>query len=317
MLMNAMRLDRFGGPENLHLAQVERTPPGPGEVEIRVFAAGVNPVDWKMREGAAPQFLDQTGLPAVLGRDAAGEISALGAGVETWQIGRRCFAMASAPDGGYSEYVTVPAETVVAIPDRLDFIEAGGVPLASLTAWQGLFRHGQLTQGQRVLIHAGAGGVGHFAVQFAKVAGAYIFATASEKDREFVKTLGADVVIDYKNERFEEIACDLDLVFDTIGGETRERSWDLIKPGGRLITTLDAPDQQRASARNLLAARFTAESNGADLSQIAQLIEQGQVRPHVAKTFALEQAGDAQEELKQGGIAGKIVLSVAGISSAH
>ena len=310
MLMNAMRLDHFGGPENLQLTQVERTPPGAGEVEIRVFAAGVNPVDWKMREGKAPQFLDEAGLPAVLGRDVAGEISAIGPGVETWAIGQRGFAMASDHDGGYSEYVTVAADKVVVIPDNLDFIEAGGVPLASLTAWQGLFRHGQLTQGQRVLIHAAAGGVGHFAVQFARETGAYIFATASDKDREFVKGLGADVVIDYKTERFEDIATGLDLVFDTIGGETRERSWDLIKPGGRLITTLDAPDQQKASAHNVFAARFTAESDGGDLSRIAHLIEQGKVRPHVAKTFALEQAGDAQERLKQGGIAGKIVLSV-------
>ncbi len=156
MLMNAIRLDRFGGPENLHLAQVERRAPGAGEVEIRVMAAGVNPVDWKMREGAAPQFLDQAGLPAILGRDVAGDISAVGTGVETWTVGQRCFAMTADHDGGYGEYVIVPADTVVALPDTLDFITAGGVPLASLTAWQGLFRYGQLTQGQRVLIHAGA-----------------------------------------------------------------------------------------------------------------------------------------------------------------
>ncbi len=310
MLMNAIRLDRFGGPETLHLTQVERREPGPGEVEIQVVAAGVNPVDRKMREGAARQFLDQSGLPAILGRDVAGEISAIGAGVETWQIGQRCFAMTPDPEGGYGEYVTIAADKVVPIPDNLDFITAGGVPLASLTAWQGLFRHGKLEQGQRVLIHAGAGGVGHFAVQFAKEIGAYVFATASEKDLPFVKDLGADVAIDYKNQRFETIATDLDLVFDTISGETRERSWPLIKAGGRLITTLDAPDPQKASAHNISASRFTAESDGADLAEIAALIRDGKVRPHIAKTFALEQAADAQEELQHGGVAGKIVLSV-------
>ena len=317
MLMNAIRLNRFGGPETLQLAQVERRQPGVGEVEIRVVAAGVNPVDVKMREGKAPQFLDQSELPATLGRDAAGEISAVGPGVETWKVGQRCFAMMPEHEGAYSEYVTIAADKVVAIPDNLDVITAGGVPLASLTAWQGLFRHGKLAQGQRVLIHAGAGGVGHFAVQFAKVAGAYIFATASEKDLPFVKALGADVVIDYKTERFEDIATDLDLVFDTIGGDTRERSWNLVKPGGRLITTLDEPDQQKASAHKIFAGRFTAQSDGSDLTKIAALISQDKVRPHLAKTFALEQAADAQEQLTHGGIAGKIVLSVGGKSSGH
>ena len=317
MLMNAIRLDRFGGPENLRLTQVERPQPGAGEVEIRVVAAGVNPVDRKMREGTAPQFLEQSELPTILGNDVAGEISAIGPGVETWEIGRRCFAMTPDHEGGYGEYVTIAADKVVAMPDNLDFITAGGVPLASLTAWQGLFRYGKLVRGQRVLIHAGAGGVGHFAVQFAKAVGAYIFATASAKDFQFIKALGADVAIDYKNEHFEDIATDLDLVFDTIGGDTRERSWNLIKPGGRLITTLDEPDQEKASAHHIFASRFTAESNGADLVEIATLIRDGKVRPHVFKTFALEHAADAQEQLKQGGVAGKIVLSIADKPSTH
>ncbi len=311
MLMTAIQLDRFGGPENLHLTQVDRPAPAAGEVEIRVIAAGVNPVDYKMREGSAPQFLDEADLPAILGRDVAGEISAMGSGVDSWAVGQAVFAMTSDHDGGYGEYVTVQADKVVAIPDSLDFITAGGVPLASLTAWQGLFRHGKLERGQRVLIHAGAGGVGHFAVQFAHVAGAYIYATASEKDLDFVRSLGADVAIDYKNERFEDVAKDLDLVFDTIGADTRERSWDLVKPGGRLITTLDPPDPAKASAHKIFAARFTAESDGADLKRIAALIEDGKVKPHVSTTFSLEQAGDAQERLKQGGLPGKIVLTVA------
>ena len=310
MLMNAIQLDRFGGPDTLHLTRVDRPEPGPGEVEIRVVSAGVNPVDRKMREGSAPQFLDEAGLPAILGRDAAGEISAVGSGVETWKVGQRVFAMTSDHDGGYSEYVTVGADKVVAIPDCLDTITAGGVPLASLTAWQGLFRHGRLERRQRVLIHAGAGGVGHFAVQFARVTGAYVFATASGKDLDFVRGLGADVAIDYKNDRFEEAATGLDLVFDTIGGDTRERSWDLVKPGGRLITTLDPPDQAKAEAHRIFAARFTAESDGGDLTKIAALIQDGKVKPHLSRTFALEQAGDAQEQLQKGGLPGKIVLTV-------
>lgn len=311
MLMNAMRLNMFGGPETLQFTQVDRTEPGAGEVEIRVAAAGVNPVDRKMREGASPQFLKAEELPVILGNDVAGEISAVGPGVENWRVGQRCFAMTPDHEGGYSEYVTIAADKVVAIPDNLDFITAGGVPLAGLTAWQGLFRYGKLERGQRVLIHAGAGGVGHFAVQYAKVVGAYIFATASQKDLQFVKDLGADVAIDYRNERFEDIATDLDLVFDTISGDTRERSWNLIKPGGRLITTLDEPDKQKASAHNIFASRFTAESDGADLEKIAALITEGKVRPHIARTFSLEQAADAQEQLKQGGLAGKVVLSIA------
>ena len=184
------------------------------------------------------------------------------------------------------------------------------MPLAGITAWQGLFDQGGLRQGQRVLIHGGAGGVGHFAIQFAKAKGAWVATTVSASDKEFARDLGADQVIDYKSEKFEDLVEPVDLVFDLVGGETQERSFKVVKPGGALISTLQEPDEARAADCNIRAARYTAQPNGAQLQQIADLIDESKVKVVIASTFELREAAKAQAALKENHIRGKVVLKV-------
>jgi NADPH:quinone reductase-like Zn-dependent oxidoreductase len=196
------------------------------------------------------------------------------------------------------------------MPRNLSFDAAGAVPLAGLTAWQGLFRHGGLKSGQSVLIHGGSGGVGHFAIQFAKAKGAHVITTVSADHVAFAQRLGAEQVIDYKKQRFEDAVKDVDVVFDLVGGETQDRSWGVLKKGGVLVSTLAQPSQTQAAAHQARGLRYTAQESGADLAEIAALIEAGQVRPAVARTFALREAAAAQRLLEQGHIEGKIVLAI-------
>jgi NADPH:quinone reductase-like Zn-dependent oxidoreductase len=189
-------------------------------------------------------------------------------------------------------------------------VHSAAIPLAGQTAWQGLFRHGQLKSGQSVLIHGGSGGVGHFAIQFAKAKGARVLTTVSTANVEFARGLGADVVIDYKMQRFEDQARDLDMVFDLIGGETRDRSWKLLKRGGVLVSTLTEPSQDTALQHGVRALRYTVEASGSDLAEITSLVMSGKVEPHVEKTFRLEEASRAMAAVEHGGVVGKIVLSL-------
>jgi NADPH:quinone reductase-like Zn-dependent oxidoreductase len=195
-------------------------------------------------------------------------------------------------------------------PPEIDYRHAAAIPLAGQTAWQGLFRHGQLKSGQSVLIHGGSGGVGHFAIQFAKAKGARVLTTVSTNNVELARSLGADVVIDYKTQRFEELARDLDMVFDLIGGETRERSWSLLKRGGVLVTTLTEPSQETAAHYGVRALRYTVEANGSELAKIADLVVSGKVKPHVQRVFRLEQAAEAMSAVERGGSVGKIILGL-------
>ena len=213
--------------------------------------------------------------------------------------------------GGYEEFVVVRADELVAKPDRLSFVEAAAIPLAGLTAWQGLFDHGQLTAGQRVLIYGGAGGVGHLAIQFAKAKGAWVATTVSGEDVAFVRELGADLAIDYKAQRFEDEAATVDLVFDLIGGETQDRSWAVLREGGALVSTLRAPDPEKAQARRVRAAHYMAKPDGRQLAEIGRLVGQGKVKPKVQSTFPLDRAAEAQRLLETQHTRGKIVLELA------
>jgi NADPH:quinone reductase-like Zn-dependent oxidoreductase len=195
-------------------------------------------------------------------------------------------------------------------PKRLDHIAAAAVPLAGLTAWQGLFDEGGLTSGQRVLIHGGAGGVGHLAIQFAKARGATVFTTVSSEDVEFARSLGADEVIDYTLERFEEKVRDVDLVFDLVAGETQERSWNVLKDGGALVSTLGQPSEEKAREHHARAKGFRAHPDGRELTDIGRLIDAGKVKPHVAATYPLERAAEAQERIERQHAQGKVVLQV-------
>lgn len=217
------------------------------------------------------------------------------------------------PDrGGYAEYVTVKATEGTAPPHNLDPIQAAAVPLAGLIAWQGLFGHGGLRVGQRVLIHGGAGGVGHFAIQFAKVRGAIVATTASGKDLDFVRGLGADQAIGYKAERFEEAVQNVDLVIDLISGETQARSWSVLKEGGTLVSTLGPPDEAKVRQHRARGAGYMAQPNAAQLQEITGLIEVGKVRPAVERVFLLAEVAEAHRFLEGSHPRGKIVLRVAG-----
>ncbi|WNO53816.1 NADP-dependent oxidoreductase [Stakelama saccharophila] len=308
--VTAVRIHRFGGPEALQVEQIAMPGPKDDEVLLRVGAASVNPVDYKIRAGKAP-YLKEDQLPAVLGRDVAGTIEACGTRAHyMMRKGDRLFAMLGFDRGAYADHVIVKAAEMVAMPEKLDFPAAAAVPLAGLTAWQGLFRHGGLQRGQRVLIHGGSGGVGHLAVQFAKAKGAHVLTTARGEDADFLREIGADEVIDYKNQRFEEIATDIDLVLDLVAGETQDRSWAVLKRGGIIVSTLAEPDQDRAEAEGKRGTHFLAEVDAGQLQEIADLIEAGRVAPHVARTFPLEEARAAQEALEHEHVRGKIVLTV-------
>ncbi|KAA0690959.1 NADP-dependent oxidoreductase [Neorhizobium sp. P12A] len=308
--MQAVRIHRFGGPEVMTIEEIDRPIPSANEVLIKVLAASVNPVDAKMREGKYPVVTEKD-LPYVLGRDVSGQIAAAGDNVSSFLIGDDVFAFLSPDHGGYEEFVLARADEVATMPKSLDAVGAAAVPLAGITAWQGLFDHGGLRSGKRVLIHGGAGGVGHFAIQLAKDKGAWVATTVSTADREFVSDLGADLVIDYKSEKFEDVIEPVDLVFDLIGGETQDRSFDVVKPGGALISTLKEPDKARAAELSIRVGRYTAQPNGSQLQEIAELIDQGKVKVVVAGTFKLSEVGQAQTALKENHIRGKVVLKVA------
>lgn len=307
--MKAVRIRSFGGPEVLELAEIEKPTPRDDEVLIRVRAASVNPVDYKIRSGAYP-VVKQDQLPKVLGRDVAGEIARCGAAVRDFEAGDMVYAMLDGGPGGYAEYVAVRADLVAPKPGQLDYRAAAAVPLAGLTAWQGLFDHGHLKAGQRVLIHGGAGGVGHLAVQFAKARGATVATTVATEDVEFVRHLGADQVIDYTRKRFEQEVHDVDLVLDLVAGETQERSWAVLKDGGTLISSLAEPSESLAREHHAHAANFVAHPDRAELIEIGRLIDEGKVHPHVSAVFELQAAAEAQAQLERHHAQGKVVLQM-------
>ena len=307
--MKAVRIHDFGGPEVLRLEDLPEPQVRAGEILIRVRAAGVNPVDYKIREGKYPAVKSEQ-LPVTLGRDVAGVVSKGADGVSGFAPGDDVFVLLPQDRGGYAERVATPAEVCAPKPKTLDWPQAAAVPLAALTAWQGLFTHGRLQPGQRVLIHGASGGVGPFALQFAKVKGAEVLATASADSRPFVQGLGADRVIDYRAERFEELVSDVDLVYDLIGGETEERSWRVLKRGGTLVSTVHEPDAEKAARAGVTATRYTCQPDGRQLREIADLIDAGKVKVFVDRVFPLEAAADAERYLQQGHVTGKVVLKV-------
>ena len=304
--MKAVRIHRFGGPEVLQLDDVDPPVAADGKLLIRVMAASVNPVDYKIREGGYPK-VTEADLPVILGRDVAGVLETAGGGFEA---GAEVYAHLDWADGGYAEYVLCAPAGIAAKPSTLDMIAAAAVPLAATTAWQGLFDHGQLKAGERVLIHGASGGVGAFAVQFARIAGAEVIATASAAEADRVTAYGAAQVIDPKSQKFEDEVHDVDLVFDLIGKDTQDRSFQTLKRGGRLISTVQEPDPAKAEAAGVAAKRFMAVPNGRQLAEFAKLIDGAEVQVTVAKAFTLGQASEAHRMLQQGHPHGKIVLEV-------
>lgn len=303
-----MRLHRFGDPV-LQADEVEPSLPDASQVLIAVKAASVNPVDFKIRSGKYPAVKEDR-LPYTLGRDVAGIIEKCGAQATTFGVGDEVFGMVGIGGGGYAEKVVLDQIAITRKPREISHPRAATIPLAGQTAWQGLFRHGQLKAGHSVLIHGGSGGVGHFAIQFAKTTGARVFTTVSTRNVAFARSLGADVVIDYETQRFEDHVAELDMVFDLIGGDTRERSWKLLKAGGALISTLTEPSQDKAKKLGIRALRYTVEADGSELGEIADLVAAGKVKPYVQTTFPLAAASEALGALEKGHSVGKIVLVV-------
>jgi len=308
--MKAIRIHEFGGTDVLELEDIEKPQPKDDEVLIKVYASAVNPVDQKIVEGAAQERFP-THFPLTIGWDVSGVIEAAGNHVRKFSIGDEVYGRPfPTTNGAFAEYLVTKADQIALKPKSLDHINAAAVPLAGLTAWQGLFKFGRLEMGQRVLIHAASGGVGSFAVQFAKWKGAYVNGTASADNLAFIKQLGADEAIDYQNQRFEEKLSDIDLVFDLIGKDTQQRSLQVIKAGGRLVTTVMPEFKDEAKEKQVTLEGFTALSYPDDLEQIADLIEQGIVQPVVSAVFSLEDAAKAEQMSAEKHTRGKIVIKV-------
>ncbi|MBG6136198.1 NADP-dependent oxidoreductase [Longispora fulva] len=310
--MRAIGQDSHGGPEVLKVIEVPRPEPGPAEVLIRVHAAGVNPTDAWHRSSAGLAGGD---TPIRLGWDVSGVIEATGLGVTTLKPGDEVFGLPRhpRPAGTYAQYVTSPARHLVAKPTGLTHVEAAALPLAGLTAWQALVDTANIQPGQRVLIHAAAGGVGHLAVQIAKARGAHVIGTARSAKHDFVRGLGADEVIDYTTADFTDVVHGVDVVIDPIGGEYGPRSLTTLRPGGILIA-LASPDEtylvDRARQLGVRAAFMIVEADQAGMRELAALVDAGRLRPEIATTLPLEQAARAHELSQNGRTTGKIVLTV-------
>jgi NADPH:quinone reductase-like Zn-dependent oxidoreductase len=308
--MKAVRIHSFGGPEVLHYEDVPRPVLNGDDVLIKVHAAGVNPVDWKIRQGYMKEMFT---LPLIPGWDVAGVIEEKGPEVTGLKIGDSVYARpAILRNGSYAEYIVVKASEVALKPETIDYIRAAAVPLAGLTAWQSLFDLAHLRAGQKILIHAAAGGVGHFAVQFAKWAGAHVIGTASARNHEFLKSIGAHETIDYHTTAFEDAVHEADVVLDTMGGEVWQRSWKTLKKGGIMVSTLRGPEAGGMDALNKLSAHVFVQPDALQLGEIAVLIDSGHVRPEIAEVFPLHEAAKAHRASETGHTRGKIVLAVAG-----
>lgn len=317
-LMRAVTQDTFGGPDVLKMVEVAKPVPLPTEILVRVVAAGVNPVDDKTRAGGG-----MAGVlgdpPFILGWDVSGVVEEVGFGVHTLHVGDEVFGMPWFPRqaGGYAEYVTAPSRQFARKPTSLSHTEAAAVPLAALTAWQILVDTARVAPGQRVLIHAAAGGVGHFAVQIAKHLGAYVIGTARAAKHAWLRQLGADQIVDYTTVRFEDEISDVDVVVDLIGDghdATSHRSLHVLTAGGMLIAVPGGvPPELAGSAegRGVQARSFLVEPDGAALARLAELIDKGEMRVEVAEVLSLERAGEAHRRLATGRTQGKIVLRVA------
>lgn len=310
--MRAMLLPRFGGVEQFRLEEIERPSPGPGEVLVRIAGTSVNPVDAKGRAGEVPQLFPPERLPLLLGFDASGRVEEVGTGVTDWKIGDAVYGFPATDPGTFAEYVCLQADKVAAPPQSIPLVEAGAVPLAAMTAWHGLITQGGIQRGQRVLIQGGSGGVGHFAVQFAHHLGATVYATASGKNTEFLRVLGADVAIDYSTDQVNKLAGQMDLVFDLAGFKTEESSWAALKPDGILVLAAKQPNLALAHSPGQQGFFAQAQSTRADLERVARIMDDQQVRLTISGRFPLEQVGEAQAQLEQGGSRGKVLVTVAG-----
>ncbi len=310
--MKAWRVHAFGPPEAMRFERVARPAPGAGEVLVKVHAAGVGPWDGWIRSGksALPQP-----LPLTLGSDLSGVIEAVGLDVTGLQIGDSVYGVTNPRFiGAYAEYAVASAAMIARKPASLGHIEAASVPVIAVTAWQGLFDESRLTKGQTVLIHGGAGNVGAYAVQMARGAGLRCIATAGTAEVDQVRSLGADTVVDYRTQRFEDVARDVDVVLDLVGGETQQRSFQVLRPGGKLISAVSQPDPALAERHGVEARFFLVKVTTEHLTRLAAMIARVELRTRVGLVLPLAEARDAHLVLEgqRSAPKGKIVLAVVG-----
>ncbi|MFD8704150.1 NADP-dependent oxidoreductase [Kitasatospora sp. NPDC059648] len=309
--MRVITQERLGGPEVLTIVDVPEPLPLPTEVLVRVKAIGLNPLEARLRAGEFPLIGRP---PFVLGWDISGVVEE---GPQTWRLrpGDEVFGMPLFPRaaGAYAEMVSAPAVHLVRKPASLSHVEAAALPLVGLTAWQGLVDLGGVTEGDRVLVHGGGGGVGHVAIQIAKAFGAHVITTASGRKRKFVEGFGADEVIDYTAVDFTEAVRDIDVVLDTIGGDTVERSLEVLRPGGHLVTAVAEEESELIARYEAAGMRFSGIAVDPDpvaLRGLVELVDQGRLRVHVQETFPFERVADAHRMLDGGHLQGKLVLTV-------
>ena len=311
--MKALQIRQYGGKDVLELNQnVAKPVVGDGQVLVEVHAASLNPVDWKIRAGYLKEMAPLT-MPATLGVDVCGIVAEVGTSASAFKVGDRVYGYASRLSGGsgsFAEFVVAKISTVAPAPQKGTFVEAAALPLVGASALQAIEQHIKLQRGQKILIHGGAGGIGSLAIQAAKSIGAYVATTASVDERAYVQELGADEVIDYKKDAFEEKLKDFDAVFDTIGGDTTEKSLKVLKKGGVLVSMLGQPSQESAKKSGVTAIGQSTHTTTAVLRRLAQLVDSGAIKIRVAKVFPLEKATEAFQLVEAGHPRGKVVLEI-------
>lgn len=310
--MKAAIIDAYGPPDVLRVAPVPRPVPAAGEVLVRVHAAGINPVDCKTRAGGGVAGRI-SGFPLILGWDVSGVVEALGPGANSVKVGDEVYGMVRFPQAGgaYAEYVTAPDDHVAPKSAAISHREAAALPLAGLTAWQALFDVAKVRAGQRVLVHAAAGGVGHLVVQLAHWSGAVVVGTTSARNAEFARVAGCDEVVDYEAAPFEEQVAPVDAVIDCVGGEVAQRSLDVVRRGGVLVTLPTKVDwNDAASSRGVSGEWMLVHPDRPQLSKLAELADKGVLRPHVEQSFPLDEVAAAHRRSESGRVRGKLVIDL-------
>lgn len=333
--MRAMMINKYGKNEILHMKEVDQPKVEANDVLVEIHSASVNPIDYKIRNGGALKMILKFDMPLTLGNDFSGTVVKTGSGVTKFKVGDEVYGRPSKERiGTFADYISIHEDEVAMKPSNLSFEEAASIPLVGLTVWQAFHESFQLKEGQKLLIHAGSGGVGTFAIQLAKSMGAYVATTASENGYELVNSLGADEIINYRNENFEEKLSEFDAVFDTLGGDSLERSFQILKPGGKIVSVSAVPTKKFADETGqgpLKKALFTLISrkltslakkheveyeflfmrpSGEQLNQIRELVEAGKIKPIIDKIYDLEEAQGAMSYLETGRAKGKVIVKV-------
>jgi NADPH:quinone reductase-like Zn-dependent oxidoreductase len=305
--MKAVTISKYGDQSVLIYTDIERPKPKSDEILVHNRAVAVNPVDWKIRNGLGELF--GLKLPVVLGCEIAGTVEEAGGGVRDLQVGAAVYGYVNLQrNGGYAEYTIAKSDEIAPKPESLDFDNAAAVPVGALTSWQAIFDTANLQAGQRILITGASGGVGSMAVQLAKAKGAFVIATASGKNEEFVRNLGADEFVDYTREKFEESVRDVDAVFDTIGGDTLEQCFATLRRGGCLVSIVTPPSNEKAEKLGIRASMIGVQPNGQQLREINRLIAAGKLKTNIATVLSLSEVRKAHQLSESGRTRGKIIL---------